>query len=86
MDFVTVLSVKLKNLIMETAKEIADDVQQTFDDVTCSYRQVLEDRIIDYTKRKCKEQRKICTNEFMMKTNLDLNFDIIENAPEPEFE
>ncbi len=28
-----------------TAKEIADDVQQTFDNVSNSYRQVLEDRI-----------------------------------------
>lgn len=33
-----------------TAKEIADDVQQTFEGISCSYRQILEDRIIDYAK------------------------------------
>ena len=30
---------------METAEVISDDVQQTFDNVSNSYRQLLEDRI-----------------------------------------
>lgn len=38
-----------------TAKEIADDVQQTFDNVTCSYRQILENRIIKLIDNSKKE-------------------------------
>lgn len=34
-----------------TAKEIADDVQQTFDDVSASYRTILEKRIEDFGKQ-----------------------------------
>lgn len=52
-----------------TAKEIADDVQQTFDDVTCSYRQILEDRIINYGKLAKGNTAEIAT-EFIKKCNL----------------
>ena len=38
-----------------TAKEIADDVQQTYDNIPCSYRQILEDRITEYTKQESAE-------------------------------
>ena len=35
-----------------TAKEIADDVQQTFNNVSNKYRQILEGRIKEYSKTK----------------------------------
>lgn len=67
-----------------TAKEIADDVQQTFEGVSCSYRQILEDRIIEYARQKCKEQRELCAEEFVIKPNPHLNFDKILNTEIPE--
>ena len=37
---------KIKNM---KAKDIADDVQQTYENVSNEYRQILEDRIVEYS-------------------------------------
>ena len=40
---------------IHTAKQIADDVQQTFEEVSNSYRGLLEKRIIDYGNARAQE-------------------------------
>ncbi len=45
-----------------TAEEIADDVQQTFEGIPNSYRQILEDRIINHARQKCEKQVRRCRN------------------------
>lgn len=42
---------------MITAREIADDVQQTFNDVSNSYRNLLETRIEQYAQHVCKDKK-----------------------------
>ncbi len=43
---------------MKTSKEIADDVQQTFDNVSNSYRNTLENRIEQYASQESEREAK----------------------------
>ena len=47
-----------------TAKEIADDVQQTFEQVSNSYRKLLEERIIKFAQMEAKPIKQVCEHHW----------------------